>query len=106
MSYLTKQKSHFKQYQDWLLFAGVVIMTIAIFQNTALAKDLASGVKQIDSEIRNVIRLVGPLCLVIAGATFYINRQAGTDRLLSAVIGTVVFASATTIFFLLERAFN
>ena len=73
---------------------------------TALARDFLSSVENASNEIRQIIAVVGVLALMIAGVCFYWSKKLGMEKLSAAIIGTVVFATASTVFTLFYRAFN
>ena len=72
----------------------------------AVARDFLSSVENASNEVRQIIAVVGVLALMIAGVCFYWSKRLGMEKLSSAIIGTVVFAAASTIFTLFYRAFN
>lgn len=72
----------------------------------ALARDFLSSVENASDQIRQIIAVVGVLALMIAGVCFYWSKKLGMEKLSSAIIGTVVFAAASTIFTLFYRTFN
>jgi len=72
----------------------------------ALARDFLSSVENASNEIRPIIAVVGVLALMIAGVCFYWSKRLGMEKLSAAIIGTVVFAAASTIFTLFYQAFN
>ena len=71
-----------------------------------LARDFLSSVENASNEIRQIISVVGVLALMIAGLCFYWSKKLGIEKLSSAIIGTVVFATASTVFTLFYKAFN
>ena len=73
---------------------------------SALARDFLSSVENASQQIRQVIAVVGVLALMIAGVCFYWSKTLGMEKLSAAIIGTVVFAAASTIFTLFYQAFN
>ena len=72
----------------------------------AVARDFLSSVENASNEIRQIIAVVGVLALMIAGVCFYWSKRLGLEKLSAAIIGTVVFATASTVFTLFYRAFN
>ena len=72
----------------------------------AVARDFLSSVENASNEIRQIIAVVGVLALMIAGVCFYWSKRLGMEKLSAAIIGTVVFAAASTIFTLFYQAFN
>ena len=72
----------------------------------AVARDFLSSVENASNEIRQIIAVFGVIALMIAGLSFYWSKKLGMEKLSSAVIGTVVFATASTVFTLFYRAFN
>ena len=72
----------------------------------AVARDFLSSVENASNEIRQIIAVVGVLALMIAGVCFYWSKKLGLEKLSAAIIGTVVFATASTVFTLFYRAFN
>ena len=71
-----------------------------------LARDFLSSVENASSQIRQIITVVGVLALMIAGVCFYWSKKLGMEKLSAALIGTVIFAAASTIFTLFYRTFN
>ena len=72
----------------------------------AVARDFLSSVENASNEIRQIIAVVGVLALMIAGVCFYWSKKLGMEKLSAAIVGTVVFATASTVFTLFYRAFN
>ena len=72
----------------------------------SLARDFLSSVENASNQIRQIIAVVGVLALMIAGVCFYWSKKLGMEKLSAAIIGTVVFAAASTIFTLFYQAFN
>ena len=73
---------------------------------SAEGRDFLSSVENASSQIRQIIAVVGVLALMIAGVCFYWSKRLGMEKLSAAIIGTVVFAAASTIFTLFYQAFN
>ena len=86
-------------------FFGIYLFTLSLPYH-ALAKDFLSSVENASDQIRQIIAVVGVLSLMIAGVCFYWSKRLGMEKLSAAIIGTVVFAAASTIFTLFYRAFN
>ena len=76
------------------------------FPYYAEAKDFLSSVENASNQIRQVIAVVGVLALMIAEVCFYWSKKLGLEKLSAAIIGTVVFASASTLFTLFYQTFN
>ncbi len=72
----------------------------------AVARDFLSSVENASSQIRQIIAVVGVLALMVAGVCFYWSKSLGMEKLSAAIIGTVVFAAASTIFTLFYQTFN
>ena len=81
-------------------------LLIFCFPYFAVARDFLSSVEKASNEIRQIIAVVGVLALMVAGLCFYWSKKLGVEKLSSAVIGTVVFATASTVFTLFYKAFN
>ena len=79
---------------------------ILLLPCSAMARDFLSSVENASQQIRQVIAVVGVLALMIAGVCFYWSKSLGMEKLSAAIIGTVVFAAASTIFTLFYQAFN
>lgn len=94
------QKGIFKRS---FLFAIPLILS---FSSQLFARDLSSGVKEIESQLSTIMYIAGPVAFMVAAAMFYFSRQLGMDRLFAAVIGTVVFMASKTLFVFFERAFH
>ena len=86
-----------------LLTIYILIVCLPYF---AIARDFLSSVEKASNEIRQIIAVVGVLALMVAGLCFYWSKKLGVEKLSSAVIGTVVFATASTVFTLFYKAFN
>jgi hypothetical protein len=84
----------------------VFITVFLLFTQICGARDLSSGVKEIESQLSSIMYIAGPVAFMISAAMFYFSRQLGMDRLMAAVIGTVVFMASKTLFVFLERAFH
>ena len=87
------------------IFFGIYLFALSL-PYYALAKDFLSSVENASDQIRQIIAVVGVLSLMIAGVCFYWSKRLGMEKLSAAIIGTVVFAAASTIFTLFYRAFN
>ncbi|MDE0092362.1 MAG: TrbC/VirB2 family protein [Oligoflexia bacterium] len=83
-----------------------VYLSISCLPYFAVAKDFLSSVENASNEIRQIISVVGVLALMVAGLCFYWSKKLGMEKLSSAVIGTVIFATASTVFTLFYKAFN
>jgi hypothetical protein len=87
------------------LTAGLFIILFSVAQ-FAFARDLSAGVKEVESQLTTIMYIAGPVAFMIAAGMFYFSRQLGMDRLVAAVIGTVVFMASKTLFVFFERAFH
>ena len=87
-----------------LLLASYIF--ILCLPYSVLARDFLSSVENASNEIRQIIAVVGVLALMISGVCFYWSKKLGLEKLSAAIIGTVVFATASTVFTLFYRAFN
>ena len=87
------------------LLLRIYLFTLC-FPYSVVARDFLSSVENASSQIRQIIAVVGVLALMIAGLCFYWSKRLGMEKLSSAIIGTVVFAAASTIFTLFYQAFN
>ena len=87
------------------MFFKLYIITLCL-PYSALARDFLSSVENASGQIRQIIAVVGVLALMIAGVCFYWSKKLGMEKLSAAIIGTVVFAAASTIFTLFYRTFN
>ena len=81
-------------------------LLILSFPSLALARDFLASVETASNQIRQIIAVVGVLALMVAGVCFYWSKRLGMEKLSAALIGTVVFAAASTIFTLFYRTFN
>lgn len=70
------------------------------------ARDFLASVENASGQIRQFIAVIGVLALMIAGVCFYWSKRLGMEKLSAALIGTVVFAAASTIFTLFYDTFN
>ena len=87
------------------MFFTFYIITLCL-PYSALARDFLSSVENASGQIRQIIAVVGVLALMIAGVCFYWSKKLGLEKLSAAIIGTVIFAAASTIFTLFYQAFN
>jgi type IV secretory pathway VirB2 component (pilin) len=92
-------KSFFKR------IALVTLITIA-FASISYATDFKGSLRNLQSEVENVLQIVGVIAFLIAGGIFYFSRQRGFEHLTSVVIGTAIFGSASTLFALMMRVFS
>ena len=83
-----------------------ISLIIFFLPYSAFARDFLSSVENASNQIRQIIAVVGVLALMIAGVCFYWSKRLGMEKLSAAIIGTVIFAAASTIFTLFYRAFN
>ena len=88
------------------VFLTVSVFMAFFFSYFALGRDFLSSIENASSQIRQIIAVVGVLALMIAGVCFYWSKKLGMEKLSAAIIGTVVFAAASTIFTLFYQAFN
>ncbi|MCY4512568.1 MAG: TrbC/VirB2 family protein [Bdellovibrionales bacterium] len=79
---------------------------VLCFPCSSFARDFLASVENASSQIRQFIAVVGVLALMIAGVCFYWSKRLGMEKLSAALIGTVVFAAASTIFTLFYDTFN
>ena len=100
---LNKAKKQLHSMRKILLSFSLLILS---FSFLAEARDFLSSVENASSQIRQIIAVVGVLALMIAGVCFYWSKRLGMEKLSAAIIGTVVFAAASTIFTLFYQAFN
>ena len=101
MKKTNKIKNNFKILRETLLTFYILILPCS-----ALARDFLSSVENASGQIRQIIAVVGVLALMIAGVCFYWSKRLGMEKLSAAIIGTVVFAAASTIFTLFYQTFN
>ena len=95
--------SSFERLKEILLTISLFILCLPC---SVLARDFLASVENASNQIRQIIAVVGVLALMIAGVCFYWSKRLGMEKLSAAIIGTVVFAAASTIFTLFYRAFN
>ena len=95
--------SSIERLKEALLIVSLFILCLPCL---ALARDFLASVENASNQIRQIIAMVGVLALMIAGVCFYWSKRLGMEKLSAAIIGTVVFAAASTIFTLFYRAFN
>ena len=98
-----KEPVFFKVIKEAFLMTSFFILCLPYI---ALARDFLSSVENASNQIRQIITVVGVLALMIAGVCFYWSKRLGMEKLSAAIIGTVIFAAASTIFTLFYRAFN
>ena len=93
----------FKSIREIFLHFYILILCLPY---SAVARDFLSSVENASSQIRQIIAVIGVLALMIAGVCFYWSKNLGMEKLSAAIIGTVVFAAASTIFTLFYQTFN
>ena len=104
MKKTNKTKNNFFKSMRGIIFK-LYLFTLCL-PDSAVARDFLSSVENASNEIRQIIAVVGVLALMIAGVCFYWSKRLGLEKLSAAIIGTVVFATASTAFTLFYRAFN
>ena len=97
------KNNFFKNMREVFLNFYILILFLPCF---AVARDFLSSVENASGQIRQIIAVVGVLALMVAGVCFYWSKKLGMEKLSAAIIGTVVFAAASTIFTLFYQAFN
>ena len=98
-----KIKKDFQKIKEALFEVSFIILFLPC---SVLARDFLASVENASNQIRQIIAVVGVLALMVAGVCFYWSKRLGLEKLSAAIIGTVVFAAASTIFTLFYRAFN
>ena len=96
-------KSRMERVKEILFTVSFIILFLP---SLTFARDFLSSVENASSQIRQIIAVVGVLALMIAGVCFYWSKRLGLEKLSAAIIGTVIFAAASTIFTLFYQAFN
>ncbi len=91
---------------DSIIKMTISVIIILLVVDFAMAREFVGAVESVGEDIREVLMVVGALALMIAGGAFYLSRQMGMERLSAAIIGTVIFASSSTLFSLIYRSFN
>jgi hypothetical protein len=84
----------------------ILLFALIFLPSDVFARDLTGGITSIGSEVTKIMMIMGPLMLIFAGGVFWFSKQAGVDRLISTIIGIVLFAASGTIFTYIYRAFN
>lgn len=84
----------------------ILINIILLIPGLVLARDIAGGIDSLGEQIRQIMSILGPIMLVLAGGMFWFSRQAGLEKLISTIIGIGLFGGASTIYSLIYRAFN
>lgn len=84
---------------------GTVLFFTLFFTSVCYAKDFKGSLRNLQTEVQDILQIVGVISLCISGGLFYISKQKGLDHLTSAIIGTVVFGSSSTLFSVLMRIF-
>ena len=97
------KNNYFRRVRDMVFKLYLLTLCLPYY---AVARDFLSSVENASNEIRQIIAVVGVLALMIAGVCFYWSKKLGLEKLSAAIIGTVVFATASTVFTLFYRAFN
>ena len=113
LRFLRKVKIFFRKTekkQSWIFRMREILFPLSLFilslSFSAEGRDFLSSVENASNQIRQIIAVVGVLALMIAGVCFYWSKRLGMEKLSAAIIGTVVFAAASTIFTLFYQAFN
>ena len=96
-------KKVLKRAKEALLTFCVFVLCLPYF---SFARDFLASVENASSQIRQIIAVVGVLSLMISGVCFYWSKRLGMEKLSAALIGTVIFAAASTIFTLFYDTFN
>lgn len=96
-------KAKLQSKKSRIVSLSIILLSVTQF---ALARDLSAGVKEVESQLTTIMYIAGPVAFMIAAGMFYFSRQLGMDRLIAAVIGTVVFMASKTLFVFFERAFH
>ena len=99
---LRDNKTH-KKVNEILLKACLFVLCLPCL---SFARDFLASVENASTQIRQIIAVVGVLSLMISGVCFYWSKRLGMEKLSAALIGTVIFAAASTIFTLFYDTFN
>lgn len=91
--------------KDYKKHLTLILLCTLGFASMCYAKDFKSSLRSLQTEVQDILQIVGVISLLVAGGMFYFSKQKGLDHLTSAIIGTVVFGSASTIFSVLMRVF-
>lgn len=85
---------------------NLVLMLMIFVPSVVLARNLSGGISSLGEELRQIMAVLGPVMLIIAGGMFWFSKQAGLDRFISTIIGIALFGGASTIYSIVYRAFN
>lgn len=82
------------------------ILLVALIPSIAFSRNLSGGISSLGEELRQIMAVLGPVMLIIAGGMFWFSKQAGLERFISTIIGIALFGGASTIYSVVYRAFN
>lgn len=85
---------------------STVLLFIVLVPSIVFARNLSGGISSLGEELRQIMAVLGPVMLIIAGGMFWFSKQAGLDRFISTIIGIALFGGASTIYSVVYRAFN
>lgn len=83
-----------------------ILILLAIVPSIAFSRNLSGGISSLGDELRQIMAVLGPVMLIIAGGMFWFSKQAGLERFISTIIGIALFGGASTIYSVVYRAFN
>lgn len=90
----------------YLIFVTAFLGVFLVFPEIVMAKDFASGIRAAETQIGDILMVLGPVALAVAAGAFHFSRQMGTNLLVSALIGIMLFAAAPTIATLVYNTFR
>lgn len=88
------------------LYVVTYFTAFFILPEVVFAKDFASGIREAETQLGDILVVLGPVALAVAAGAFHFSRQAGTNLLVSALIGIMLFAAAPTIANLVYNTFR
>ncbi len=70
------------------------------------ARDLEASLRDISETVRSIGIILGVLSFLVSGVCFYFSKSTGIERFQSAAVGTLIFATSSTIFSIIFNSFN
>lgn len=85
----------------------ILISLIVIFFIPELhAKDFASSLRGLNSELTSIMQVAAPVALIAASCAFFFSKQMGFGMLSGVAVGIILFASSNSLFQLVYRIFG
>ena len=84
----------------------LISILICLIAPDSFGRDFSSSLRSLQTEVRSILLIAGPIAFMVAGGVFFLSRQMGSGYLVSALIGVIVFASSNSLFQLALGIFN